>query len=89
MQLEAHDPTVKRMQEHYAKSGKEVNEARLRMATLPKGAEVCAHYHCDTLLHFAECQHYAHANIPALYNGCTVLNTVYGNTGFVAAIIHL
>lgn len=35
-----HEPTVKLMQEHYSKSGKEVNAARLRMATLPQGAEV-------------------------------------------------
>ena len=35
-----HEPTVKLMQEHYARSGKEVNEARLRMATLPQDAEV-------------------------------------------------
>lgn len=35
-----HEPTVKLMQEHYAKSGKDVNAARLRMATLPQGAEV-------------------------------------------------
>lgn len=40
VQLQVHKPTVKLMQEHYAKSGKEVNEARLRMATLPEGAEV-------------------------------------------------
>ncbi len=41
-QLKVHEPTVKLMQAHYAKTGKEVNEARLRMATLPKGAEVCS-----------------------------------------------
>lgn len=49
-----HEPTVKLMQEHYAKSGKEVNAARLRMATLPQGAEasqaqtskVAMHYVC-------------------------------------------
>lgn len=40
VQLKVHEPTVKLMQEHYAKSGKEVNAARLRMATLPQGAEV-------------------------------------------------
>lgn len=39
-QLQVHEPTVKLMQAHYAKTGKEVNEARLRMATLPEGAEV-------------------------------------------------
>ena len=50
VQLEVHEPTVKRMQEHYAKSGKELNEARLRMARLPKGAEVCAHSFCTGLL---------------------------------------
>ena len=37
-----HEPTVKLMQEHYAKSGKEMNAARLRMATLPQDAEVSA-----------------------------------------------
>ena len=41
-QLKVHEPTVKLMQAHYAKTGKEVNEARLRMATLPEGAEVCS-----------------------------------------------
>ena len=39
-QLKVHEPTVKLMQAHYAKTGKEVNKARLRMATLPEGAEV-------------------------------------------------
>lgn len=39
-QLKVHEPTVKLMQAHYTKTGKEVNEARLRMATLPEGAEV-------------------------------------------------
>ncbi len=42
VQLKVHEPTVKLMQAHYAKTGKEVNEARLRMATLPEGAEVCS-----------------------------------------------
>ena len=41
-QLKIHEPTVQLMQAHYAKTGKEVNEARLRMATLPEGAEVCS-----------------------------------------------
>ncbi len=40
VQLKVHEPTVKLMQAHYTKTGKEVNEARLRMATLPEGAEV-------------------------------------------------
>lgn len=40
VQLEVHQPTVQLMKEHYGKTGKEVNEARLRMATLPQGAEV-------------------------------------------------
>lgn len=40
VQLKVHEPTVQLMKEHYAKSGKEVNAARLRMATLPQGAEV-------------------------------------------------
>ena len=40
VQLMVHEPAVELMQEHYAKSGKEVNAARLRMATLPQGAEV-------------------------------------------------
>ena len=34
--LELHQPTVDRMQEHYDKRGVELNEARLRMARLPK-----------------------------------------------------
>lgn len=38
--LELHEPTVQRMREHYGKRGIELNEARLRMATLPAGAEV-------------------------------------------------
>ena len=41
-QLKVHEPTVKLMQAHYAKTGKEVKEARLKMATLPEGAEVCS-----------------------------------------------
>ncbi|CAL5224230.1 g6882 [Coccomyxa viridis] len=39
-ELQLHEPTVQRMQEHYSKRGVELNEARLRMATLPAGAEV-------------------------------------------------
>ena len=31
---------MQRMREHYGKRGVELNEARLRMATLPAGAEV-------------------------------------------------
>lgn len=38
--LEVHEPTVARMREHYGKRGIELNDARLRMATLPAGAEV-------------------------------------------------
>lgn len=33
--LERHKPTVERMQKHYDERGVELNEARLRMATLP------------------------------------------------------
>ena len=33
-ELQLHEPTVQRMQEHYSKRGVELNEARLRMATL-------------------------------------------------------
>jgi len=39
-QLELHGPTVERMRESYAKRGMELNEARLRMATLPAPSEV-------------------------------------------------
>lgn len=39
-ELQLHEPTVQRMREHYSKRGVELNEARLRMATLPAGAEV-------------------------------------------------
>lgn len=38
--LELHQPTVERMREAYAKRGMELNDARLRMATLPAPAEV-------------------------------------------------
>ncbi|KAI7841941.1 hypothetical protein COHA_004468 [Chlorella ohadii] len=38
--LELHQPTVDRMQEHYDKRGVELNEARLRMARLPKDDSV-------------------------------------------------
>lgn len=41
MGLELHQPTVERMRENYSKRGIELNEARLRMATLPKESEVC------------------------------------------------
>lgn len=52
VQLKVHEPTLKLMQEYYAKSGKEVNAARLRMATLPQGAEVSLQLlHCLILQH--------------------------------------
>ena len=38
--LALHAPTVERMREHYAAQGKELNAARLRMATLPEGCVV-------------------------------------------------
>ena len=38
--LEVHKPTVEAMRAHYEPQGKEVNESRLRMATLPAGSEV-------------------------------------------------
>ena len=38
--LEVHAPTVERMKVHYGAQGKEVNAARLRMATLPEGCTV-------------------------------------------------
>lgn len=45
--LELHQPTVERMQEHYDRRGVELNQARLRMAMLPKDGEGprwrCAH----------------------------------------------
>lgn len=41
--LRKHQPTVERMQESYEKRGIDLNEARLRMATLPEPAtQVCA-----------------------------------------------
>ncbi|GAB4821923.1 hypothetical protein N2152v2_008969 [Parachlorella kessleri] len=40
VKLALHQPTVERMQEHYTRRGVELNEARLRMATLPEGSEV-------------------------------------------------
>jgi molybdenum cofactor synthesis domain-containing protein len=36
-QLQVHDATLAAMTEHYTKQGKAVNDARLRMATLPSG----------------------------------------------------
>lgn len=38
--LELHEPTAARMREHYGARGVELNQARLRMATLPATAEV-------------------------------------------------
>ena len=38
--LELHAPTVAKMREHYEAQGKELTDARLRMATLPQGCEV-------------------------------------------------
>ncbi len=50
VELRLHAPTVELMREHYSQRGLELNEARLRMATLPHPAEVlvtpgtwCAH----------------------------------------------
>ena len=37
---EEHAETIRRMKEHYLPQGKEVNEARKRMARLPKGCDV-------------------------------------------------
>ena len=53
MQLKVHEPTVQLMKEHYAKTGKEVNKARLRMATLPEGAEVNIANHLKQALYTA------------------------------------
>ena len=39
-ELQLHEPTVERMRENCSKRGVELNEARLRMATLPAAAEV-------------------------------------------------
>ncbi len=39
MKLQRHEPTIERMKEHYSKRGLELNEARLRMATLPSPAQ--------------------------------------------------
>lgn len=38
--LALHEPTVERMREHYEPQGKELNAARLRMATIPEGSDV-------------------------------------------------
>ncbi len=38
--LELHAPTVDKMRAHYAGTGQELNEARLRMATLPRNSMV-------------------------------------------------
>ena len=52
-ELQLHEPTVQRMQEHYSKRGVELNEARLRMATLPAGAEVMPSALCCTVCLFS------------------------------------
>ena len=39
-ELQVHAPTRQRMQDHYGPRGLEINEARLRMATLPSPGEV-------------------------------------------------
>lgn len=44
VQLKVHEPTKGLMKSHYESQGKELNAARLRMATLPDGAEV-SHKH--------------------------------------------
>jgi len=64
VQLKVHEPTVQLMREHYAKTGKEVNEARLRMATLPQGAEVMQFLGCRLqvaalIMQHIACQHTA------------------------------
>lgn len=38
--LERHQPTIAKMEEHYKVRGQELNEARMKMATLPIGCEV-------------------------------------------------
>ena len=43
MDLEVHQPTVDAMKAHYEPQGKEVNEARMRMATLPAGSQASLH----------------------------------------------
>jgi len=40
MKLKVHEETLKRMTKHYTSKGLEVNEMRLRMATLPENCEV-------------------------------------------------
>ena len=37
--LQRHEPTIERMKKHYSTRGLELNEARLRMATLPSPAQ--------------------------------------------------
>ena len=49
-ELQLHKPTVERMRESYSKRGVELNEARLRMATLPAAAEVMPAIHLCTLV---------------------------------------
>ena len=39
-ELQVHAPTRQLMQDHYGPRGLEINEARLRMATLPSPSEV-------------------------------------------------
>ena len=43
LRLQRHQPTIDRMLDHYGKRGLELNEARLRMATLPHPAQVGHH----------------------------------------------
>ena len=40
MTLQRHEPTIERMRENYSKRGLELNDARLRMATIPSPAQV-------------------------------------------------
>ena len=49
-ELQLHEPTVERMRENYSKRGVELNEARLRMATLPAAAEVMHATHLRILM---------------------------------------
>ena len=64
-ELKVHEPTKELMRKHYESQGKELNAARLRMATLPEGAEVT-----DTLVHLMgmSCLHTVHDSTCILYS---------------------
>lgn len=71
--LEVHDATVEAMKEHYEQQGKEVNSARLRMATLPTGCIV--HTTPGLWVPLVECQSvWVLPGIPRLFSAMVEAN---------------